>query len=301
MKKTKVLAFLMAATMLASCSKAPEETEKTRKERETTTTTTTEETTEATPTPEPTPTPTPAPTETPTPTPIPTPEPNPYENEYVTDLCADYEDLAGSGYTYHVPHITIDSEDTNAINNEIIEFMQRRIADNEEAGVYSPAVSSRYSMFITDNGLMTIVFRVCGACDDDAYHMWTIDVNTGARLSNSEIAAAAGVTDIRAAALTAASEFCNHRYDYDNGPDNTPRFIDGELNPDLPAFDLLSEPEYPLYDEMQATFSEERLNADMCIGLDSDSNLIFVSEVFSEGGASSYIECYASDGQPIVP
>ena len=55
MKKTKILAFLMAATMLASCSKAPEEAEKIRKERETTTTTTTEETTEATPTPEPTP------------------------------------------------------------------------------------------------------------------------------------------------------------------------------------------------------------------------------------------------------
>lgn len=95
--------------MFASCTKAPEETEKTRKERETTTITTTEETTEATP----------------------TPEPNPYENEYVTDLCADYEYLAGSGYTYHVPHITIDSEDTNAINDEILQVMQRPITENE--------------------------------------------------------------------------------------------------------------------------------------------------------------------------
>ena len=103
--------------MFASCTKAPEETEKTRKERETTTTTTTEETTEATP--------------TPTPAPVPTPEPNPYENEYVTDLCADYEYLAGSGYTYHVPHITIDSEDTNAINDEILQVMQRPITENE--------------------------------------------------------------------------------------------------------------------------------------------------------------------------
>ena len=101
--------------MFASCTKAPEETEKTRKERETTTITTTEETTEATP----------------TPTPVPTPEPNPYENEYVTDLCADYEYLAGSGYTYHVPHITIDSEDTNAINDEILQVMQRPITENE--------------------------------------------------------------------------------------------------------------------------------------------------------------------------
>ena len=60
MKKTKILAILMAATMLASCGKAPveETTEETGKERETTTTTTTEETTttEATPTPTPEPT-----------------------------------------------------------------------------------------------------------------------------------------------------------------------------------------------------------------------------------------------------
>lgn len=41
MKKTKILAILVAATMLASCAKAPEETEKTRKERETTPTPTT--------------------------------------------------------------------------------------------------------------------------------------------------------------------------------------------------------------------------------------------------------------------
>lgn len=34
MKKTKILAILVAATMLASCAKAPEETEKTRKERD---------------------------------------------------------------------------------------------------------------------------------------------------------------------------------------------------------------------------------------------------------------------------
>ncbi len=48
MKNIKVLTILMAATVLASCSKAPAETEKTTSARETTTTATSEETSEET-------------------------------------------------------------------------------------------------------------------------------------------------------------------------------------------------------------------------------------------------------------
>ncbi len=302
MKKTKILAILVAATMLASCAKTPDETEKTRKERETTTTTTTEETTtEATPTPSPTPTPVPteAPTPTPTTAPTPTPVPVVFENEYVTDLYADYEYMA-SDRPYHVPHINIDSEDAASINAEILEIMQRPISGYDTNG-YPHMYCSTYSMFLTDNGLLTIVFRLCGEWDDDDYYVWTIDVNTGARLSNSEIASAAGVTDIRAAAVTALSEFCNRRYNYADDPEFIPVFINGELNPESPRYESMSDPEYYAYDEMQASFSEERLNANMCIGLDSDSHLIFISRVYSEAGSSSYNYCYASDGQQISP
>ena len=300
MKKTKILAILVAATMLASCAKTPDETEKTRKERETTTTTTTEKTTtEATPTPSPTPTPVPteAPTPTPTTAPTPTPVPVVFENEYVTDLYADYEYMA-SDRPYHVPHINIDSEDAASINAEILEIMQRPISEYETNG-YPHMYCSTYSMFLTDNGLLTIVFRLCGEWDDDDYYVWTIDVNTGARLSNSEIASAAGATDIRAAAVTALSEFCNRRYNYADDPEFIPVFINGELNSESPRYESMSDPEYYAYDEMQASFSEERLNADMCIGLDSDSHLIFISRVYSEAGSSSYNYCYASDGQQI--
>lgn len=71
MKKKKVLAIFLAATTLASCGKAPEETaEETTKETTVATTTTAEETTAQT-TAAPTATPTPRPTSAPTPTPAP--------------------------------------------------------------------------------------------------------------------------------------------------------------------------------------------------------------------------------------
>lgn len=81
MKKRTMLALLMSAVMLVSCSKAePEETEE-----ETTTTTTVEETTEET-TAAPTPTPMPTATPTPTPEPTPTAPPEPEPDDYDPDM-----------------------------------------------------------------------------------------------------------------------------------------------------------------------------------------------------------------------
>ena len=103
MKKTKILAILMAATMLASCGKAP--VEETTEETTTEETTTAEETTSATPTPMPTLTPTPRPTATPTPTPDPTGDPiGSSEDQYpiIMGFVDELEASAPGEYRYNV-------------------------------------------------------------------------------------------------------------------------------------------------------------------------------------------------------
>jgi len=98
-KRTFIALMLTGALALASCSKAPEETKKHRKERETTAEETTAEETAA-----PTPVPTNAPTSTPTPTPVPHPEADPIdadEDQYaimMAQIDAIEEENAGSSY-----------------------------------------------------------------------------------------------------------------------------------------------------------------------------------------------------------
>lgn len=300
MNKRKILTLILAASMLlASCGKAPEETtEETSEETTITVEETTASTATPTPTPRPTATPSPRPTSTPTPTPRPTATPTPvpvaFEFEYVTDVYEDYLDISSAGNIYHVPQIDIESDDVSEINAEILSIMEGPIADCEANG-RAHMYCSRYNVFVTEDNLMTVVFCLCGEWDDDEYYMWTVDINSGARLSNSEIAEAAGVSDIRGAAVDALGQFLN-TYWGEPGSEREPDFINGELNPDGPNYGY-----YTSFDEVReeadATFSEERLNSDMCIGLDADSNLIFSSRAVSLGGATGYNRCYTSTGE----
>lgn len=110
MKKKKVLAIFLAATTLASCGKAPEETtEETTRETTVMTTTAEETTTQTTaaPTATPTPRPTTTPTPIPSPTPVPTVEmPDPFpdlaapEGTYFTSNGESYEEYFVTDYTF---------------------------------------------------------------------------------------------------------------------------------------------------------------------------------------------------------
>lgn len=91
MKRTKLIAILLVAAMLVSCSKVPEETEK---ETEEETTTTVEETTEETTT-----TPTHRPTATPTPSPSPSISLGP-DYIYITSNGEPYEEYLVTDFTF---------------------------------------------------------------------------------------------------------------------------------------------------------------------------------------------------------
>ena len=207
---------------------------------------------------------------TPSVTPVTTPSPTPTAipeslNLQEQDLSSYVSDIGGSS-VYHVPQLLIEGEYASQVNAEI-SWIYGSYAQEQDRHY----TGSEYIAFLSDGGCLSLVFVEQGIWDDDVYHVYNIDVNTGSRVTNEQIAEMAGVADIGQAASAAVMQYID-RY--------------------MP---------FPLSDEqMEYTLSEENLNSDMMIGLTSESELFFVSEVGSLGGASYYYEIYDEDGNDLL-
>ena len=177
----------------------------------------------------------------------------------------------GSG-DYHVPQLTMNSIYANEINQEISAIYESIQNDDH----YN---SSKYITFLTDDGIASVVFVENGEWDDDIYHVYVININNGNVLTNEQIAQAAGVDDIRTAAMAGA---------------------EGWLDVHMPNWrDLIGTDDYRS-GLLEDTFSEDRLNDDMMIGLTDDSQIFFVSYLASQGGADCYYEIYDARGNDLI-
>ena len=207
-------------------------------------------------------TPSVTPVTTPSPTPTAIPESLSLQEQ---DLSSYVADIGGSS-VYHVPQLLIEGEYASQVNAEI-SWIYGSYAQEQDRHY----TGSEYIAFLSDGGCLSLVFVEQGIWDDDVYHVYNIDVNTGSRVTNEQIAEMAGVADIGQAASAAVMQYID-RY--------------------MP---------FPLSDEqMEYTLSEENLNSDMMIGLTSESEMFFVSEVGSLGGASYYYEIYDEDGNDLL-
>ena len=207
-------------------------------------------------------TPSVTPVTTPSPTPTAIPESLSLQEQ---DLSSYVADIGGSS-VYHVPQLLIEGEYASQVNAEILGIYAGYAQEQDRH-----YTGSEYIAFLSDGGCLSLVFVEQGIWDDDVYHVYNIDVNTGSRVTNEQIAEMAGVTDIGQAAEDAVLQY---------------------IDMYLPS---------PMLDEqMEYTLSEENLNADMMIGLTSESEMFFVSEVGSLGGASYYYEIYDEDGNDLL-
>lgn len=240
-----------------------------------------------TPTPEPTDTPTPTPE--PTDTPTPTPEPVIRDvSEYVEEISVSYDRYYDDGqiwdtYEYHMPHLLISSDYCNEVNSIITSFLSDREAQigSGEEPFY---VSTRYTVFLTDEGVMSVVILYHGFTGNDNYIVYNIDVNTGEQVDNARIAEIAGIESIRQAAMDALQAYMNRSDLFFDVVDHHAVFPDDGND-------------YTTLDEnVDLTFSEEKLNDDMRIGLTDDGEMFFISDVCYARGAAFYTSMYvASD------
>lgn len=289
MKKRNILAILLATALLfSSCGKAPEESaEETTEE---TTTTTVEETAEET-TAAPTATPTPRPTATPTPVPSPTPVPEPVliENVPITE----YVDATtiGVGYGATYPTLKFETEDAVRINAEVLALAQ-------EVEEYS-YTSVTFDVIQNTDTVFTLLVIKSGEGDYHGYYPYVIDSSTGNQLSNEEIMQIAGVdpSQLHDLAVTSVQDAFNDLFTASENSftGGNPMYVNGEVCDDGWPDDITAE-YFTRQDYYESTFSDETLNVDMPMFLDSECNLILSSTVFSTGGGSFFEVVYNLEG-----
>lgn len=198
--------------------------------------------------------------------------------DYVYDMADSYKSF---GNDYHVPHINIQSEYTATIRMEIDEIFAY-YNDLIERDGYCHYTETNYLAYLSPDGIISIVFVENGEWDDDKYHVWNIDCVTGSKVDNRTVADYAGITDITATAKDACQLFINNR---------------GGLT--VENYELVSPDADHLRTAVEDTFSSERINDDMMMGLTGDGTPFFISGVVSLGGADWYYEIYDITGYNI--
>ncbi len=195
--------------------------------------------------------------------------------DYVFDLVDSYKDY---GKDYHVPYVNIVSDYTSQMNEEIDAIFKYYDEIIERDG-YCHYTETNYLAYLSSDGIISIVFVENGEWDDNKYHVWNIDCVTGSKVDNRTVADYAGITDITATAKDACHLFINNR---------------GGLT--VENYELVSPDADHLRTAVEDTFSSERINDDMMMGLTGDGTPFFVSGVVSLGGAEWYYEVYDING-----
>ena len=200
--------------------------------------------------------------------------------DYVVDARADYQYLEEYGQ-YHVPKLLFNSSYASEMQKEIDKCFAVYITELEEYG-NTHYYSTDYAAFLTDDGILSIVFVENGEWGDDIYHVWNFDVATGNKVDNYTIAEIAGVRDIRKTAMDAAQTYLN----------NSGMMV-------VENYELVSPSDDYYVKAVEDTFSEERLNDNMMIGLQSDGTIFFVSGIASIAGGEWYYRMYDAKGNDL--
>lgn len=214
----------------------------------------------------------------------------------VTDITYNTVPETTESVTFNIPHFNFDTEDARSVNEELSGIVDSYVSGDDAWFYYG----SDYCYYIGDNSI-TVVFNIICDWDVNEYYTYTFDLTTGNRMSNDKIFAASNseFSSISEAANAATTNYLNSLWMFQDGDE--PFIIDGEINPNNhnSYLSIDSTPEEIIDEYLSITFNEDNLNDDMRIGLDSNGNLIFISEIFSLGGASYYTEVYNSEGANI--
>ena len=201
-------------------------------------------------------------------------------SDYVYDARDDYKHLELYGQ-YHVPRVLLNSDYAAEMQCEIDGCFAVYAEDIAEYGECHFS-ATKYAAYLTEGGILSVVFVECGEWDDDVYHIWNFDVLTGRRVDNYNIATAAGIQDVRKAAMDAVQAYYNKQ---------------GFLK--VEDYKLVSSDFDYVSDAVEYSFSEEMLYEDMPMGVRDDGSVFFVTCIASIAGAEWYYHMIDAQGNDL--
>ena len=185
---------------------------------------------------------------------------------------------------FHYPELQIKSAYADEINKEVSGAVKKYLKDLEKEDA-EHFFATAYIPYLSKDNILSIVFISYEETDMNIYKVYNIDVKTGEKVDNARIAKAAGVTDIRKAAMDALQNWYNNMAivkvkDYKVVPEDGAK-IDEQMK------------------DVEKSFSEKYLNDKMQIGLTGEGKIFFVSQVCTMAGAEFYDWLYDAGGSTL--
>lgn len=183
--------------------------------------------------------------------------------------------------SYYVPELLIKSSYAESVNKEInaaYEKYKKNLKNEELEQFYGTS----YIAYLTKEGILSLVFISYGEYDDNEYKVYNIDTKTGEKVENAKLAALAGVSDIRKAAMDALQNLYN-KMEIFKIKDYKVVLEKGEKKDEQMR-------------DVEKTFSEKYLNDKMQIGLTNEGKMFFISTIDTTGGAEFYNWVYDANG-----
>ena len=182
------------------------------------------------------------------------------------------------------PEIILKSAYADQVNKEIDGIMQKYIEIRKTNKKY--CFCSQYMAYLHKSGILSVLFLEEPDNEEGTiYHMYNIDVTTGLKADNTRMAAAAGVTDIRKAAMNAVAKLYRKN---------------GWKIKDYKPAEKMSEANYQA---VVNSFKEDRLNDNMMMGITDKGKLFFVSDIggiYDDDGVSTDATfIYDADGKDL--
>jgi hypothetical protein len=216
------------------------------------------------PLPEPTPVPTPTSRPTPSPTPTPIPDDRSYFDGIVT---TEYTDL---GTSYRFPHINIDTDEINALNQKIKDDVF--VAWDGSVWDHPAYTRLNFSVYHCFDGIYSVVIDYNDEGWDGHYTAYTFNTD-GHILTSDEVLSLAGLTadGFYTAAADATQTYINTRY---TGDDGVAPVIDHAPNPEWGEYNQYA-------DFLVEDFSTDSINVNMTMFFDNEGHFIIVQPIMA--------------------
>ena len=207
-------------------------------------------------------------------------------SEFVKDRIEKFkvvdEDNDEEELEYHIPELQIKSAYADSVNKELSDAFAKYKKDLEKEDA-THFYSTAYIPYLTKDGILSLVFISYEETDLDEYKVYNIDTKTGEKVDNARIAQAAGVSDIRKAAMDALQNWYNKMEivkvkDYKVVLEKGEK-MDGQMK------------------DVEKSFGEKYLNDKMQIGLTNEGKMFFISQVCTMAGADFYQWAYDVSGE----